>query len=97
MELSKIKISILQGLGWLSVIIGLFALIIINISLLSGYKVPFMDQMSLLVLITVIMSVISLFNKQSRSLGLWGFGICAYIGFFTICIFIFGWAIIPFP
>lgn len=97
MELGKMKMTIFQGLGWLSVILGLFTLMIINISLVSGYEVPLMDNLSFWLSITIISSLLSSFNKKSRSLGLWGLGLCVYIGLFIVCILFLGRIIAPFP
>lgn len=97
MELGKIKVVFFQWLGWLSVLSGLVILIMINISLLSGYEFSFMDNLYLWLLITLVISVISFFNKKSRPFGLWGLGICVYVGMFSIFIFFLGWMIAPFP
>ncbi|GGA90756.1 hypothetical protein [Ornithinibacillus halotolerans] len=97
MELGKVKMTFFQGLGWLSIVLGLLTLLFINISLISGYQVPLMDNFSLLLYPAIISGAFSSFNKRSRSLGLWGLGLCAYIGLFIVCMFFLGWMVIPFP
>ncbi|MEK3981368.1 hypothetical protein MKY37_20355 [Psychrobacillus sp. FSL K6-2836] len=95
MELGSIKNTILTGLGWLSVIMGLISLAIINVSLLSGYDVPLANTSW--VLISVVFGIISVFNKKSRTLGFWGLSISIFLGLFVVTIFGLGWTINPFP
>lgn len=97
MELGTIKSTILKTCGWLSVIMGLISLALINLSLLSGYDVPLANTFSSWVLLAVVFGFVSLFNKKSRSLGFWGLGLSIYIGLFVAVIFVLGWTIVPFP
>ena len=97
MELGSIKSTLIQGVGWLSVVIGLVCLAILNISLLSGYNLQIENKFSSWVFISSVLGVISLINKKSRSLGLWGLGISIFIGVFVMTIFVLGWTIVPFP
>ncbi|MFB5089605.1 hypothetical protein PGC35_20885 [Psychrobacillus sp. PGGUH221] len=97
MELGSIKKIIFPGLGWLSVIMGLLSLAIINVSLLSGYDVPLANTFSSWVLISAVFGIISVFNQKSRTLGLWGMSISIFIGLFFVTIFGLGWTIVPFP
>lgn len=97
MELGTIKSTIIQGLGWMSVVMGLISLAIINLSMLSGYNLPIGNKFSSWVLISLVFGIISLLNKKSRSLGLWGLGISIFIGLFVFTIFVLGWTIVPFP
>ena len=97
MELGSLKSTLIQGMGWLSVVIGLVCLAILNISLLSGYNLQIENKFSLWVFISSVLGVISLINKKSRSLGLWGLGISIFIGVFVMTIFVLGWTIVPFP
>ncbi len=98
MELGTIKNTILQSCGWMSVMMGLIALALINISLLSGYEGSLTNLFSSSwVIIALVFGIISIFNKKSRSLGLWGLGLCIYLAFFVAVIFVLGWTIVPFP
>ena len=97
MELGSLKGKLIQGMGWLSVVIGLVSLAILNISLLSGYNLQIENKFSSWVFISSVLGVISLINKKSRSLGLWGLGISIFIGVFIMTIFVLGWTIVPFP
>jgi len=97
MELETLKQDIFRWAGWISLVIGLFVLAMINISLISGYSMPLANQFSLLVFLSVVLSIIVLFPKHSRSLGIWGLLICLYIGFFATAVFFLGWMINPFP
>jgi hypothetical protein len=96
-ELDKIKLKSFQVLGWFSVITGIVALALLNISMLSGYDLAITSQLSLWISVILISGLISLLNKQSRSLGFWGLGIAGYLGFLIAVIFILGWIIVPFP
>lgn len=97
MELGSLKSTLIQGMGWLSVVIGLVCLAILNISFLSGYNLQIENKFSSWVFISSVLGVISLINKKSRSLGLWGLGISIFIGVFVMTIFVLGWTIVPFP
>lgn len=97
MELGTIKSTIITGLGWLSIVMGLISLAIINITLLSGYNLQFENIFSSWIVISSVIGFVSLLNKKSRSLGLWGLGISIFIGVFMLTIFVLGWAIVPFP
>lgn len=97
MELNKVKLKSFQVLGWFSVITGIIALALLNISMLSGYDLSFMEQLSFWISSILISGLIALFGRNSRSLGLWGLGIAVYLGIFTAVIFILGWVIMPFP
>jgi hypothetical protein len=97
MELDKVKILSFQVLGWFSVITGIVALALLNISMLSGYDLSFMEQLSFWISAILISGLVSLFGRQSRSLGLMGIGIALYLGLFTGIIFFLGWIIVPFP
>lgn len=97
MELGALKNTLIQGMGWLSVVIGLVSLAILNISLLSGYNLQIENKFSSWVFFSAILGVISLINKKSRTLGLWGLGISIFIGVFVMTIFVLGWTIVPFP
>ena len=98
MELGSLKKTILQGCGWMSVIMGLISLALINISLLSGYDGSLTNLFSFSwVVIAVVFGILSIFNKKSRSLGFWGLGLSIYLGLFVAVIFFLGWTITPFP
>jgi len=98
MELGTLKNTILQGFGWVSVVMGLIALALINISLLSGYDGLLTNLFSSSwIAIAVVFGIISLINKKSRSLGFWGLGLSIYLGLFVAVIFVLGWTIVPFP
>ncbi|KGR76350.1 hypothetical protein [Ureibacillus sinduriensis] len=97
MELGTIKNTVLHICGWLSVVMGLIFLADINLSLLSGYDGALSNIFSSWIMLSVVLGVISTFNKKSRSLGLWGLGLSIYLGLFMAVIFILGWTIVPFP
>lgn len=97
MELGTIKQRIFPSIGWLSIVTGLISLAVLNIFLLWGYNAPLGNNISLWFLITVILGIVSIFNENSRSLGLWGLGLGLYLGLFVAVIFILGWTIHPFP
>ncbi|KZE39876.1 hypothetical protein AV656_00890 [Bhargavaea cecembensis] len=95
--MDKVKLKSFQAFGWFSVITGIVALALLNISMLSGYDLAIISQLSLWISVILISGLIALFNRQSRSLGFWGLGIAGYLGFFVAVIFILGWIIVPFP
>lgn len=99
MELGKLTIvhQITKVSGWISVIIGLIVLFIFNIGLVTNYSINIMGDFSGLLFISFLTSVIALFNKQSRALGIWGLSISLYCLVFIFGIFILGWSAVPFP
>lgn len=97
MELGTIKQKFFLSVGWLSVVIGLASLAIINIFLLWGYDLPIVNNITFWLLITLILGILAAINKNSRSLGLWGVGLGIYLGFFIVVMFILGWTVSPFP
>lgn len=97
MELGTIKQRVFQWIGWLSIVTGLISLAVLNIFLLWGFHVPIGDNISVWFLVTVILGLISTFNKSSRRLGWWGLGLGLYLGLFLVVMFVLGWAIHPFP
>ncbi|SDE93425.1 hypothetical protein [Bhargavaea beijingensis] len=97
MELDKVKVVSFRIIGWFSVITGVLALLLLNISMLSGYDISFMEQLSFWVSAILISGLVSLFGRHSRPLGLWGIGIALFLIFFTGVIFFLGWMIVPFP
>lgn len=97
MELGKIKQKVFLSIGWLSVILGLISLAILNIFLLWGYNTMFANNIFFWTLITLIFGTISAINKKSRSLGLWGLGLGVFLGLFVVVMFVLGWTVSPFP
>lgn len=97
MELGTLKIRIFHWAGWVSVVVGLFALAMVNISLLSGYDTPFSDQLSLFILLSLLCGAAACFRQASRTLGLWGIFLAVFLIIFMGIMFILGWAIVPFP
>lgn len=97
MELGTLKIRIFQWAGWLSVIVGLFALAMLNISLLSGYDTPFNDRFSLFIVLSILFGTLACFRRTSRTLGLWGIALAIFLILFMGVMFFLGWAIVPFP
>ncbi|WP_157297467.1 hypothetical protein [Bhargavaea sp. CC-171006] len=95
--MDRVKHISFQVFGWFSVIIGILALALLNITLLSGYDSSFTNQMSLWISVIIISGLVSLVGKNSRPLGLWGIGIALFLILFTGVIFFLGWAIVPFP
>ncbi|WP_077210630.1 hypothetical protein [Bacillus dakarensis] len=97
MELGTLKHKVFIWTGWLSVCTALISFAVLNIFLLWGYNVPIGNNISFWVLLTLIFGGVAVFNKKSRSLGLWGLGLSIYLGFFMAVMFILGWTISPFP
>lgn len=97
MELETVKQKVFLWIGWLSVVIGLVSLAILNIFLLWGYDIPVANMILYSILLTPILGVISAVNKKSRPLGLWGLGIAIYMGVYIVVIFFLGWIVSPFP
>ncbi|WP_077617583.1 hypothetical protein [Bacillus sinesaloumensis] len=96
MELGKMRHIVFQWMGWSSVIMGLTGLLLLNGMLLSGFDIPIATNASFYV-ISFILGFVSIFQKKSRSLGLWGIGLSIYFFVFIILMFGLGWAIVPFP
>lgn len=71
-------------------------LLILNIMLLTNMDIT-NNHLYLLIYLTAPFSVISIFSKKSRSLGLWGLSIVLFMMIFTVTIFLLGWMVIPFP
>ncbi|MGM9951537.1 MAG: hypothetical protein ACI33P_15490 [Lysinibacillus sp.] len=97
MELGTLKIRIFHWAGWASVVIGLFALAIVNISLLSGYDTPFSDRLSMFILLSIVFGGAASSQRSSRPLGLWGISLACFLALFMGVMFILGWIIVPFP
>ncbi|KGR85066.1 hypothetical protein [Lysinibacillus odysseyi] len=97
MELDTLKIRVFHWAGWISVIIGLFALAILNITLLSGYDTPFSDRLSLFIFLSLLFGAIACLQRMSRTLGLWGIFLAFFLILFMGVMFLLGWFIIPFP
>lgn len=97
MELETIKQKLFLAIGWLSVVIGLISLAILNIFLLWGYDIPIAKGIIYGVLFTPILGGVSAINKKSRPLGLWGVGLGIYMGLFIVVIFFLAWIVYPFP
>ena len=97
MELGTLKVRIFHWAGWASVIIGLFALAIVNISILSGYDTPFSDRLSLFIFLSLLFGALACVRRVSRTLGLWGIFLAVFLMLFMGVMFILGWTIVPFP
>ncbi|MGE7695156.1 hypothetical protein ACQKNC_13745 [Lysinibacillus sp. NPDC094177] len=82
--------------GWFGVICGLCLLLVLNITLLTNIDLTF-NNLYLLIYLTAPLSVLALFSKKSRSLGLWGLSIVLFIMIFTVIFFGLGWIVTPFP
>ena len=82
--------------GWSGVISGLCLLLVLNITLLTNIDLTF-NNLYLLIYLTAPLSVLALFSKKSRSLGLWGLSIVLFIMIFTVVFFGLGWIVTPFP
>lgn len=99
MELGKISIydRIAKLFGWLSILSGLIVLFLFNIGLLTNFLINLLVDFNLLILICLGSAGIPLFNKQHRSLGIWGLCIALFCIFFIMSMFILGWMVNPFP
>lgn len=82
--------------GWIGMIGGLCLLLLLNITLLTNIDIT-INNLFLLIYLTVPFSVLALFSKKSRSLGLWGLSIVLFIMIFTVIFFGLGWIVTPFP
>ncbi|MGE7129801.1 hypothetical protein [Lysinibacillus xylanilyticus] len=82
--------------GWFGVIGGLCLLLLLNITLLTNIYIT-TKNLYLFIYLTASLSVIALFSKKSRSLGLWGLSIELFIIIFTVIFFGLGWIVTPFP
>lgn len=82
--------------GWFGVISGLCLLLLLNITLLTNIDIT-SNNLFLFIYLTAPLSVIALFSKKSRSLGLWGLSIELFIMIFTVIFFGLGWIVTPFP
>ena len=81
--------------GWLGIISGVCLLLLRNITLLTNIDIT-INNRDLLVYMTA-PSVIALFSKKSRSLGLWGLSIVLFFMIFILSYFTLGWIVVPFP
>lgn len=97
MELGTLKVRIFHWAGWVSVTVGLFALAIVNISILSGYDTPFSDRLSLFIFLSLLFGAFACLRRASRTLGLWGIFLAFFLMLFMGVMFILGWTIVPFP
>ena len=97
MELGTIGSTIFKTSGWLSVILALISLALLNLTMLSSYDIALGSTFVLWVIFAAIFGFVALFHKKSRSLGLWGLGVSFFIGLFLFVIFFLAWMIIPFP
>lgn len=82
--------------GWLGVISGVCLLLLLNITLLTNIDI-IINNLYLFIYLTAPLSVLALFSKKSRSLGLWGLSIVLFIMIFAATIFMLGWIVMPFP
>lgn len=82
--------------GWIGMIGGLCLLLLLNITLLTNIDIT-INNLFLLIYLTVPLNVLALFSKKSRSLGLWGLSIVLFIMIFTVIFFGLGWIVTPFP
>jgi len=82
--------------GWFGIFGGLCLLLLLNITLLMNIDMM-NNNLYLLMYLTAPFSVIAIFSKKSRSLGLWGLSILIFSMIFIATIFILGWIVIPFP
>ncbi|MEG0472403.1 MAG: hypothetical protein RR588_08725 [Solibacillus sp.] len=97
MELGKLSKSIFFVIGGMSVLSGIFALILINIAILTGFSAIANDFFFTLIWITFMFAVITVFPKSSRSIGTRGLFLGSYLVVFIMITFLLGWMITPFP
>lgn len=83
--------------GWIGILSGLAALFFLNIGILTNFAIDINSLYSIAVGLTIILSVLALFSRTSRSLGVWGIGLGVFIMLFQTVIFFLGWMVIPFP
>ncbi|MBD7944274.1 hypothetical protein MKZ20_01605 [Psychrobacillus sp. FSL K6-2684] len=99
MELVTLKRfdRILNIAGWIGILSGLAALFFLNIGILTNFAIDINSLYSIAVGLTIILSVLALFSRTSRSLGVWGIGLGVFLMLFQTVIFFLGWMVIPFP
>ncbi len=99
MELVTLKRfdRILNIAGWIGILSGLAALYFLNIGILTNFAIDINSLYSIAVGLTIILSVLALFSRTSRSLGVWGIGLGVFLMLFQTVIFFLGWMVIPFP
>ena len=99
MELGKLNMfhQLSKVSGWISIISGLIVLFLFNIGILTSYMINFMNDTNLLIFISIGSGIIALFNKQHRTLGIWGLFIALFSIIFIFGSFILGWIVVPFP
>ncbi|MFJ7731204.1 hypothetical protein ACIQXF_04845 [Lysinibacillus sp. NPDC097231] len=82
--------------GWFGIISGICLLLFLNITLLTNIDIT-KNNLYVLIYLAAPFSVIALFSKKSRSLGLWGLSIVLFFMTFILSYFTLGWIVIPFP
>ncbi|MGE7977058.1 hypothetical protein [Psychrobacillus sp. NPDC093200] len=99
MELVTLKRfdRILNIAGWIGILSGLAALFFLNIGILTNFAIDINSLYSIAVGLTIILSVLALFSRTSRSLSVWGIGLGVFLMLFQTVIFFLGWMVIPFP
>ncbi|WP_274309810.1 hypothetical protein [Solibacillus daqui] len=98
MELGKLKQAKLSAIAaWISIVSGLFILLLFNIDMLTNYSMVLLDYFIIFIGIGFIFSWPAIFSKNTRLLGFWGLGISLFLLLFIFVSFVLGWMIFPFP
>lgn len=98
MELGNVKqIKFPAIAGWISILSGLFILLLFNIDMLTNYSMVLLDYFIIFIGIGFIFAWPAIFSKSTRFLGFWGLGISVFLLLFIFVISILGWMISPFP
>lgn len=98
MELGKLKQAKFPAItAWISILSGLFTLLLFNIEMLTNYSMVLFDYYNIFIGIGFIFAWPAIFSKNTRFLGLWGLGLSLFLFLFISVMFILGWMIIPFP
>ncbi|MCH7321351.1 hypothetical protein LZ480_05545 [Solibacillus sp. MA9] len=98
MELGNLKQAIFPTIAaWISIVSGLFILLLFNIDMLTNYSMVLLDYFIIFIGIGFIFAWPAIFSKNTRFLGFWGLGISLFLLLFIFVSFVLGWMIFPFP
>ncbi|KYG33398.1 hypothetical protein AZF04_16940 [Alkalihalobacillus trypoxylicola] len=80
---------------WISAITGILSLLLTNISILTDINLE--NLVFILIFCSLILGILGLFTKASRSVSIFGLSIAIFQIFFIGVVFFLGWMIVPFP
>lgn len=98
MELGNVKQAKFPAIaGWISILSGLFMLLLFNINMLTNYSMVILDYFIIFIGTGFIFAWPAIFSKNVRFLGLWGLGISLFLLLFIFNITFLAWIVNPFP